>query len=141
MANQRVERSLQKIAYLVGGTDENGQEYFKGMKDSVLEAKQRQHLFWIRNRDTEFPAGTFVLGDIIISKLLEDAYDFEYMGLHENWATNKKVFKKTLEQIDDVIAGQRERDRRKGIFRDDEHYNAIAERQKEEAKARFSEIK
>ena len=79
MKNQkRIERLLAKYAPLLGGTDENGKEY--KFKANEIDAKQLQHIFWLKNRDEDNAAGAFVRGNVIKDKIRDDYYEIDYIG-------------------------------------------------------------
>jgi cellobiose phosphorylase len=125
--NQRVMRLLSEYAPILGGVDSTG---FNHPQD---EAKQKQHIFAIRNKDMEEPHWAFVLGHVVVSLIKDDFYEIEYLGLHkycipltreaktkEQKDMRKKILKYARRQDADIAYGKRMNDERQGIFTDDE---------------------
>jgi len=124
----RVTRLLQKFAHITGGLDADGRSW---PQDA---AKQKQHLFHIRNRDMDTPHGTFVLGHVIQELIVDDYYDIEYLGLHRDFIhpylspnvqpktkEQKEMYKRVIKLLErqekDLAYGRRVADEQQGIFR------------------------
>lgn len=121
--SQRVTRLLQKVAALVGGKDENDYNH------KVTEAKQKQHLFFVRNKDIDEPHWSPVLGHVIRDLIRDDLYDVEYVGLHRDYLpegvqpstkeqkeVRKKMTKFLKRQEADIAFGRKMKNERDGIF-------------------------
>lgn len=121
--SQRVIRLLQRFAPLVGGKDANDNQIV------VDEARQKQHLFFVRNRDMDEPHWAPVLGHVITALVKDDIYEIEYVGLHRDWLpehitpvtkeqkeVRKKVNRFLKKQQEDIAYGVKMKQERDGIF-------------------------
>lgn len=86
---KRIEKTLQKYAQYLGDglKDASGTKYDFGKE---TEARQKQQLFSVTNRDAEDTIPGLMLGHVIIDKIRDDAYDIEYIGLHRDAIAARK---------------------------------------------------
>lgn len=137
MKSHRKTSYEEKFAHLIGGEDDKGVTHKLHKDPAKANQMRKQHLFWVKRVDRPNMAGSSVLGDAVKSYIDEDRYDIEYLGVHRNWKTNKKLMKKIQEQVDDQIEGRRKAEEREGIFREDSYYEKLAAARKEEIQKQF----
>lgn len=113
---KRIQKLLAEFAPILGsddcGEDANGNKYKFG-KDK--EARQKQHLFYIKNKELENVSGEFVLGHVIPDIIRDDCYEVVYLGPHNN--PNRMLLGKLQKQVErDLAAGKQAKRERMGIF-------------------------
>lgn len=127
----RVLRLQQEYAQMLGGYDADNRMW------PYDEAKQKQHLFAIKNHEQEESHWTFVLGHMIIGAIRADIYDIEYIGLHRHFCPPgrtpktkeqkdmmKKVSRFLKKQETDLAYGKKMAAERQGIYEDEAEESA-----------------
>lgn len=147
VSSTRVNRTKEKFAHLLGGFDADGNEHRLVRDPKELPAAQNRHLFAVRNKDDENPAWHFVRGVDALAKIQEDYWEVVYIGKADECSyqdakgktrfKSKKYVEYLIKQAADLVEGQRKRDLRNDVIREDAYYEKLLSKSTEEIESKF----
>jgi hypothetical protein len=147
VSSARVNRTKEKFAHLLGGFDEEGQEHRLARDPKDVPAAQNRHLFAVRNKDDENPAWHFVRGVDALSKIQEDYWEIVYIGKADGCSyktsegeirfKNKRYVQYLIKQVEDLVEGEKRRDLRNDVIREDSYYTDLLKQKKTDIESRL----